>query len=174
MPYAQSYNKFFIQETNVAKNQLIPRNIYKIITYEYADGKVKTLSGTKTSIVFLLGITPDKKLLCIKITQVRPEKFFQWLKKNFKRTVKASDIDSAITESKIDTLLLRDNRVGTKTFSAVKNDSLYKMAPGSYRTYLISGIKRISLMKLDGEYLKKLLNKKDIEQDKEEDNKPEE
>jgi hypothetical protein len=170
MPYAQSYSKFFIQETNVAKNQLIPRNIYKIVTYEYADGKVKTLSGTKTSIVFLLGITPDKKLLCIKITQVRPEKFFQWLKKNFKRTTKASDIDNALTESKIDTLLQRDNRIGTRTFSAVKNDSLYKMAPGSYRTYLLSGVKRISLMKLDNEYLKKLLNKKET---KEED-KPEE
>jgi hypothetical protein len=173
MPYAQSYNKFFINETPVTKNQLVPRNIYKIITYEYVDGKIKTLSGTKTSIIFLLGIAPDKKLLCIKITQVRPEKFFQWLKRNFKSTIRASDIDGALLESKIDTLLLTDNRIGTRTFSAVKNDSLYKMAPGSYRTYLISGIKRISLMKLDGEYLKKLLNKKDIKQDKE-DNKPEE
>ena len=99
--------------------------------------------------------------MCIKLTEVKPDKFFQWLKKAFKRTVKAEDIDNALIESKIDTLLLRDNRVGTKTFSAVKNDSLYKMAPGSYRTYLISGIKRISLMKLDGEYLKKLLNKKE-------------
>jgi hypothetical protein len=44
------------------------------------------------------------------------------------------------------------------------------MAPGSYRTYLLSGVKRISLMKLDNEYLKKLLNKKET---KEED-KPEE
>lgn len=161
MPYASQYNKFFVQESNVAKNQLVPRNIYKIISYEYADGTLKTLTGTKTSIVFLLGITPDKKLLCIKLTEVKPDKFFQWLKKAFKRTVKAEDIDNALTESKIDTLLLRDNRVGTKTFSAVKNDSLYKMAPGSYRTYLISGVKRISLMKLDGEYLKKLLNKKE-------------
>ena len=108
--------------------------------------------------------------MCIKITQVRPEKFFQWLKKNFKRTTKASDIDNALMESKIDTLLQRDNRIGTRTFSAVKNDSLYKMAPGSYRTYLLSGVKRISLMKLDNEYLKKLLNKKET---KEED-KPEE
>lgn len=161
MPYASQYNKFFVQESNVAKNQLVPRNIYKIISYEYADGTLKTLTGTKTSIVFLLGITPDKKLLCIKLTEVKPDKFFQWLKKAFKRTVKAEDIDNALIESKIDTLLLRDNRVGTKTFSAVKNDSLYKMAPGSYRTYLISGVKRISLMKLDGEYLKKLLNKKE-------------
>lgn len=161
MPYAQQYNKFFIQETNVAKNQLVPRNIYKIVSYEYADGTLKTLTGTKTSIVFLLGITPDKKLLCIKITQVRPDKFFSWLKKNFKRTVKATDIDNALVESKLDTLLVRDNRVGTKTFSAVKNDALYKMAPGSYRTYLLSGVKRISIMKLDGEYLKKLLNKKE-------------
>ena len=54
MPYASQYNKFFVQESNVAKNQLVPRNIYKIISYEYADGTLKTLTGTKTSIVFLL------------------------------------------------------------------------------------------------------------------------
>lgn len=161
MPYAQQYNKFFTQETGVAKNQLVPRNIYKVVSYEYADGTLKTLSGTKTAIVFLLGITPDKKMLCIKISEVKPEKFFNWIKKNFRRRIKAEDIDEALTESKIDTLLLRDNRVGSKTFSSVKNDSLYKLAPGSYRVYLLSGIKRISIMKLDGEYLKKILNKKD-------------
>ena len=78
MPFSLQYKPFILSEESVSKSQILPRNIYKITSYQYVDGTTKTLSGTKTSIVFAIGITTDKKLTCIKISDIKPDKFFKW------------------------------------------------------------------------------------------------
>ena len=79
MPFSLQYKPLILSEESVSKSQILPRNIYRITSYQYVDGTTKTLSGTKTSIIFAIGITPDKKLTCIKISDIKPDKFFKWL-----------------------------------------------------------------------------------------------
>ena len=81
MSFALQYKPLIESETSVSKTLVLPRNIYRINSYKYSDGKQKTLSGTTSTIVFVIGKTPDKKLSCIKISEIKPEKFFKWLEK---------------------------------------------------------------------------------------------
>lgn len=158
MPYAGLYNKLIVAETNIAKNRIKPRNIYKIITYEYADGTVKSLTGPKSAIVFVLGITPDRKLSCLKISEVQPIKFFNWLKLNLKRGLTESQIDEALKSNEFDTLVQQDNKIGSKIFSKTKTNSIYQQQPGSYRTYFLTSIKLIKQISLEPKEIKKYIN----------------
>jgi hypothetical protein len=81
MPFALQYKPLIESETSVSKTLVLPRNIYRINSYKYSDGKQKTLSGTSSTLVFVIGKTPDKKLSCIKISDIKPERFFKWLTK---------------------------------------------------------------------------------------------
>ena len=65
MPFARLYLPFIESEYKVGKGLVKPRNIYKIQSYEYKDGNVKTMTGIKASYVFVIGIY-DKQLTCVK------------------------------------------------------------------------------------------------------------
>ena len=108
MPFSLQYKPLILSEESVSKSQILPRNIYKITTYQYVDGTTKTLAGIKTSLVFVIGITTDKKLTCIKISNIKPEKFFQWLKPIFKKGLKDTDF---ATEQKLGQLLILCDRI---------------------------------------------------------------
>jgi hypothetical protein len=161
MAYSQLYKKYFSDEIPIAKSKIVPRNFYKIVSYEYVDGTVKSFFGPKSTIVFVLGISPDKKLLCVKATEIKPEKFFLWIKKIFRKNIKDEDVQESINESTINKLILADNKLGSKIISSLKTDSIYKLAPNAYRTYLISGIKQISLLKIEEKQLRKILKLKE-------------
>jgi hypothetical protein len=136
----------------VSKSQILPRNIYRITSYQYVDGTTKTLSGTKTSIIFAIGITPDKKLTCIKISDIKPDKFFKWLKPLFKKGLTESDWT---TEQKLGQLLILGDKQGSKVFNQfVKTNPIYSKEPSLYRTYNISGIKQIQEIKIKPDILK--------------------
>jgi hypothetical protein len=152
MPFSLQYKPLILSEESVSKSQILPRNIYKITTYQYVDGTTKTLAGTKTSLVFVIGITSDKKLTCIKISNIKPEKFFQWLKPIFKKGLKDTDFD---IEQKLGQLLILCDRQGSKIFNQfVKTNPIYSKEPSAYRTYNISGIKQIQEIRIKPDILK--------------------
>jgi hypothetical protein len=152
MPFSLQYKPLILSEESVSKSQILPRNIYKITSYQYIDGKIKTLSGTKTSIVFVIGITTDKKLTCIKISDIKPDKFFKWLKPLFKKGLTESDWKA---EQKLGQLLILGDKQGSKIFNQfVRSNQIYTKEPTSYRTYNISGIKQIQEIRIKPDILK--------------------
>ena len=88
MAYGNLYNRLIQKETIVPKSKLEPRRVYKIVSYEYVGGKLTSFNGPESAIIFLISVTPDKILHCIKISEARPSKFFDWLKLNLKRGLK--------------------------------------------------------------------------------------
>jgi hypothetical protein len=152
MSFSLQYKPLILSEESVSKSQILPRNIYRITSYQYVDGTTKTLSGTKTSIIFAIGITPDKKLTCIKISDIKPDKFFKWLKPLFKKGLTESDWT---TEQKLGQLLILGDKQGSKVFNQfVKTNPIYSKEPSLYRTYNISGIKQIQEIRIKPDILK--------------------
>jgi hypothetical protein len=141
MRFASEYKKFIQSEENISKNLIRPRNIYKITSYKYSDGITKSLSGQETALVFVLGITSDKKVSCIKFSLIKPDIFFKWLKRLFINTITEDDVKS---NKKLEDLLIISDRAGKKLFSSfLKTDAIYNKEPDVYRTYNLSGIKSV-------------------------------
>ena len=60
MPFSNQYNIFIQEFKPASKATLKPKNVYKIVSYDYADGTSKRLTGVSTSYVFLIGIYDSK------------------------------------------------------------------------------------------------------------------
>lgn len=153
MANANLYRKYIKKQVPAVKTNLKTRNIYKIESYEYVDGTKKNFRGPDASLVFLIGISPDRKLSVIKFSEVVPERFFRWLKTMFKSSVTCKQIKKAIGSEEFETLLLQDTMKGGATFSKLKTDGLYKTDPSAFRTYTMKGIKSISCLYLDDDYI---------------------
>ena len=161
MAYANLYRKYIKKQAPAQKTNLKTRNIYKIESYQYVDGHKGTFKGPDASLVFLVGITPDRKLSCIKFSEVIPEKFFRWLKTLFKSSVTCQQIRAAISSGDFEKLLVEDTKKGAAIFSKLKTDRLYKSDPTAFRAYEIKGIKSISYLYLDDKFIiEQLLKKK--------------
>lgn len=161
MANANLYKKFIKKQVPAVKTSLKTRNIYKIESYEYVDGTKRNFRGPDASLVFLIGISPDKKLSVVKFSEVVPDRFFRWLKTMFKSSVTCKQIKQAIGNGEFETLLLSDTMKGGATFSKLKTDTLYKTDPSAFRTYTLKGIKSISYLYLDETYIiEKLLKLK--------------
>lgn len=161
MANANLYKKYIKKQVPAVKTSLKTRNIYKIESYEYVDGTKKNFRGPDASLVFLVGISPDKKLSVIKFSEVVPDRFFRWLKTMFKSSVTCKQIKQAIGDGEFEKLMLSDTMKGGATFSKLKTDTLYKTDPSAFRTYTLKGIKSISYLYLDETYIiEKLLKLK--------------
>jgi hypothetical protein len=151
----QTYQRFIpyiLENKAVGKTKLRGRNLYKINSYTYSDGEMKTLSGSSATLIFCLGIY-DKKLIALKISEMQPSIFFIWLKSVLKKGLKAEDFDKY---TKLEDLCIESDLRGTQIFSSkVKNRAIYKLEPELYRTYNMSGIKNVEEIKLSPDILKK-------------------
>jgi hypothetical protein len=155
MPFARLYLPFIESEYKVGKGLVKPRNIYKIQSYEYKDGTVKTMTGVKSSYVFVIGIY-NKQLTCVKFSQVTPEIFKIWFKDLFKRGLKEKEIDEA---KELSELLHKGTRSGGSFFSSyIKSETIYKGKTPTYRTYLLDNINQIKVVNLKKDFIKALLN----------------
>jgi len=153
MANANLYKRYIKKQVPAVKTALKTRNIYKIESYEYVDGTKKNFRGPEASLIFLVGISPDKKLSCVKFSEVNPEKFFAWFKDLFRPSVTCTQIKQAIGSEEFENLLIADTNKGGAIFSKLKSDSLYKKDPSVFRTYTLKGIKSISCLYLDDDYL---------------------
>jgi hypothetical protein len=152
MSFVLQYKNLIESEVKLSKSQIKPRNIYRILVYEYADGERKSLAGAKSTLVFVVGIF-EKQLFCLKISEIKPEKFFLWLKNVFKKTLTEQDIDES--EHLMDVLVLGD-RSGKKIYSSyVKPTPIARGTINPYRNYNLSGITIVQEVKIKKEILKK-------------------
>lgn len=150
MPFTQQYNKIIDSEQSISKNLIRPRNVYKITSYEYTDGKTKSLRGNNTAIVFVTGIY-EKKLNCLKISLIKPEEFFKWLQKLFVKGMTQETFDSS--EKLEDVLILSDKSGSTLFESYIKNKKIGSASESIYRTYNLSGIKQIEEVKIKKNFI---------------------
>jgi hypothetical protein len=156
MPFSLQYKPFIEKEDPISKILLRPKNIYKIVYYQYADGVAQTLSGPKTAYVFVIGIY-DKKLICLKISEMRPDKFFLWLKTLFQKSLTNEKIDES---KRLDEITIRSDRNGNAIFSRyVKGKAILTQGKNPYRTYNIDGIQQISEITISKDTLKEYFNK---------------
>ena len=153
MSFALQYKPLIESETSVSKTLVLPRNVYRINSYKYSDGKQKTLSGTTSTLVFVVGKTTDKKLSCIKISEIKPEKFFKWLEKLY---IKGLTEENWTKAENLEELLIEADVKGSKIFNSfVKPDAIvYGDNPNIYRTYNLTGIKQIEEVKFKKDVLK--------------------
>jgi hypothetical protein len=156
MPFNLQYKPFIEKEDPISKILVRPKNIYKIVYYQYADGTAKTLSGPKTAYVFVIGIY-DKKLICLKISEMRPDKFFLWLKTLFQKSLTNERIDES---KRLDEITIRSDRNGNAIFSRyVKGKAIVTQGKNPYRTYNMDGIQQISEITISKDTLKEYFNK---------------
>lgn len=155
MPFSRQYLPFIESIDDVTKDQVKPRNIYRITSYKYHDGHQKTLTGNNTTLVFVIGKTSDKKLTCLKLTEIRPDKFFKLLSKLFKKAITEEKWNEA---TRLDELLVLGDKAGSKIFNQfIKTNSLYKSDPSPYRVYEMAGIKQIYEIRFKKDFLKTLV-----------------
>lgn len=156
MAFSLQYKPFIVKEEAVSKTLLKPKNIYKITYYKYVDGTSKSLSGSKTAYVFAIGIY-HKKLVCLKISEIKPDKFFIWLKSLFQQSLTNEKIDES---KRLDEIMVRSDRNGSGLFNRyVSGNSILTQGKNPYRTYNIAGITQILEITINKNTLKEYFNK---------------
>lgn len=135
MPFSTKYTQFIDKEIHAIKSRLKIKNVYRIASYEYKDGTKKTFTPTQSSLVLILEIK-DKKLFCLKISEVDPKIFFQWISKFLKNGMLDANFDNYVHLSE---LLVRSQLPNTKI---------------PFRTYNLDGIKKIDEVNFKKEVLK--------------------
>jgi hypothetical protein len=154
--YYLRYKELFEFEKRVQKNYIKtnPRNFYRVSRYEYSDGDVKSLTGTNSSLIFVIGVHDDK-VNCIKLNEVRPELFLQWMPTLFKLPITVEDIDNMKLTS--DLLVISDLSGNGLFESKIKGKPLYNSNPRPYRTYNLDGLQYIQEIKLKSDILKGMI-----------------
>lgn len=151
MPFTLQYNKLVEAEKGVSKTNLRPRNLYRIASYRYKDGEKKTLTGNESAIVFIFGRSATQ-FFAVKVNNIRPEKFFQWLK-----SILANDKNDWDKIERLEDAIMISDREGKSIFSNLKSSQIYREEPTPYRTYNIKGIGGIEEISLRKDILKKYL-----------------
>jgi len=148
------YSRFIDKEARISKSLITPGNLYRISSYSYSDGEARAQTGPNSSLVFVFGIH-EKKLNCLKLNDVSPDIFKNWLKTLLKSDLKSEDIDSM---KKLEDIIIESDMQGNKLFeSKIKGKSIYNTNPRLYRTYNIAGLNYIQEVKLKSDFLKSLL-----------------
>lgn len=151
MNYTLQYDKLFESEKGVSKTNLRPKNLFRINSYTYKDGVKKTLSGKESAIVFIFGRSATQ-LFGVKVNEIRPEKFFDWLK-----TILASKKTDWDTIEKFEDAIKVSDREGKSIFTTLKTSEIYRQEPTPYRTYNLKGVGSIEEISIKKDILKKYL-----------------
>ena len=162
MPYAAQYLQYVEAEIPVSRTLIRPRNIYRIKNYKDVEGKTHTYNGNNSAIVFVLGIA-DKKVWAVRMTDIRPVFFWNWMKPMFRPGLIVND-----KIKRLEDMLIKDTRNGKKIFeNFVKTKQIYSLKPEVFRTYELAGVNTISELKMDLNFLKSYFKLKSEEIDSE-------
>jgi|LakMenEpi03Aug12_release.lakeMendotaPanAssembly.Ray.scaffolds.fasta_scaffold610128_2 hypothetical protein len=162
MPYATQYLQYVEAEIPVSRTLIRPRNIYRIKNYKDVEGKSHAYTGNNSAIVFVLGIA-DKKVWAVRMTDIRPVFFWNWMKPMFRPGLIVND-----KIKRLEDMLIKDTRNGKKIFeNFVKTKQIYSLKPEVFRTYELAGVNTISELKMDLNFLKSYFKLKSEEIDSE-------
>jgi hypothetical protein len=109
-----------------------------------------------------LGIA-DKKVWAVRMTDIRPVFFWNWMKPMFRPGLIVND-----KIKRLEDMLIKDTRNGKKIFeNFVKTKQIYSLKPEVFRTYELAGVNTISELKMDLNFLKSYFKLKSEEIDSE-------
>lgn len=158
MNYNSLYKEYIDTESRIAKTQVEVMNLYRISSYKTVEGDIQSKGGNQSDLVFVIGTFPtpqkDKKINCLKISEIRPDKFMMWLKK----LVDKRKIDEIDTIIHLNELLIKSDNTGKLIFERFVKPSpiVYNLKDSIYRTYNTNGIRYIQEVFLKKEKLKEL------------------
>ena len=149
MAYTRQYKSFLRPEKRVSRNQIRPRNIYRITTYR--GGEPPTRSGEDARYVFVIGIV-GHKVHCIKLNPIRPIDFTMFI-----RTLRDKRIPIG-SDQALELLLKKFSKDGSGLFEAyIKNNTkLYSRTLSNYRTYILSSIVNVYEIRFEQDFLQNL------------------
>jgi hypothetical protein len=148
--YTRQYTTFLSPEKRIPRSEIRPRNIYRITTYSGGDPVTK--SGISARYVFVIGKVNNKHIHCIKLNDIRPEYFINFINKlRDKRIPIASD-------QALEILLKKFSMDGKSLFeSYVKNNSkIYSPALSNYRSYLLEKIQNVYEIRFEEGFLREI------------------
>ena len=158
MNYNSLYKEYIDTESRIAKTQVEVMNLYRISSYKTVEGDIQSKGGNQSDLVFVIGTFPtpqkDKKINCLKISEISPDKFMMWLKK----LVDKRKIDEIDTIIHLNELLIKSDNTGKLIFERFVKPSpiVYNLKDSIYRTYNTNGIRYIQEVFLKKEKLKEL------------------
>ena len=134
--YTNQYVQILKPEIRISKSQILPRNIYRISSYE--DGDPKTKIGREARYVFVIGKV-DKKIHCLLLNHVAPVAFIQFLNKLRDKTKPISN------DGKLSKLLRTMSLDGSTLFETYvrTNRRIYSHKLDNYRSYFIDKIQNV-------------------------------
>jgi hypothetical protein len=150
--YTNLYKPLIEKEERISKNLIRPRNLYRISLYQYSDGVTRSLSGIDSSLFFVTGIF-ERKIHGIKISEMKPEYFFEWFKK-------IMDMDKRKEESidemkKLEDLVIVADRGGQRLYDGyIKPSPILKRFGSPFRSYNIDGLRYIQEVQFKKNILK--------------------
>jgi hypothetical protein len=147
--YTNQYVQILKPEMRISKTQILPRNIYRISTYE--DGDPRTKIGRETRYVFVIGKV-DKKIHCLLLNHVPPVAFIQFLNKLRDRTKPIPQ------DGKLNKLLRTYSMDGHALFETfVKNNRrIYSHRLDNYRSYFIDKIQNVWEIRFEDGFLREV------------------
>jgi len=150
MAFTRQYKTFLRPERRIPRSQIRPRNIYRITTYSGGDPVTK--SGDDARYIFAIGKVDNKYLHCIKLNDIRPNDFINFINKlRDKRIPIGSD-------QSLELLLKKFSMDGKSLFETyVKNNSkVYSPKLANYRSYLLQKIQNVYEIRFEEGFLKEL------------------
>ena len=155
MNQGPAYSPKIKKTKKIARNLIQTNNIYRLISYEYANGDVEVQGGNQATLIFVFGIY-KKEIHAIKLNMVKPDIFFRWLKTLSSKIV----TQEMINESDLPLLLQESDETGKSFFtSRIKGKNIYKIEPRAYRTYKLLNVKNIEQVYLKETFLEQVFGK---------------
>jgi hypothetical protein len=147
--FTNQYKEILTPEVRVGKNQILPRNIYRISTYK--DGTPPTKVGLESRYVFVIGKV-NGKIHCLLLTHILPDNFISLLNKlrNKSKTIQANQPLEELLK-----LLPKD---GKQLFEGyIKNNpKVYSSILDNYRTYFLDKIQNVWEIRFEEGFLQKI------------------
>lgn len=153
MSYTAQYTQIMTPEKRIGRNNIIPRNIYRISTY--TGSKPVTKVGKDSRWVFVIGKVDDK-IHCIRLNDIKPLDFLKWLNKIRDKRIPIGK------DQQLSLLLKKFSKEGTQLFeSYIKNDtSVYQVGHSTYRIYKLEKIQNIWEIRFEENFLRETFGEK--------------
>jgi hypothetical protein len=127
------YRKFIDDKNSISPEKMIRGNFYLIKEYEYVDGTKGRFTETTAPIIYTLFVSKSKDIIhCVKVSNVNP----QVIKKFFGKFV----------NEETEKLQMRG---GAKDFYAKVVSKVPVVTNDAYRTYTMSGLKKVVKLTMD-------------------------
>jgi len=152
MAYTRKYKEIMRPEVRIGRNEIKPRNIYRISTYK--GSKPITKTGEEARYVFVIGKVGNK-IHCIKMNDIKPIDFTNLINK-------LRDKRKPIGNQKLNELLKTFSKEGKELYeNYIKNNSkIYAPPRNNYRVYLLEKIVNVWEIRFEDNFLFELFGEK--------------